>query len=160
MFLCTFHSISKGSFGMCCGKDINVCYSWFSQNSFLFECVIWTEFFGYVYQCLFNKWWGSSCFKQAFVLWYIFLFINCLMSNVLREGYGCILWRLWLVSFCMWQKVKFCDDKKMANGYRFRAQAVSSHVPEHGWFGILVAFLSNWHIGKFWRHLRRLSSLI
>ena len=58
-------------------------------------------------------------------------------SIVFKKGYGCVLWRLHLVSFSMWQYVKPCGERVYK--YRFRVQAVG---PAHCWFEILVAVLS------------------
>ena len=58
-------------------------------------------------------------------------------SNVFKKGCGCVLWRLHLVSFSMWQYVKPCDERVYK--YRFRVQVVG---PAHSWFGIFVAVLS------------------
>ena len=101
IFLCTSSSISKWY-----RKDINISYSCFSRISLLHERVIWVGLPEYICRCFCNEWWGSSGFKQALILWYItfFLLINGLLFHVFREGYGCILWRLRLVSFSIWEK--------------------------------------------------------
>ena len=46
------NSISKGPWDMCYKKhiNINICHSsWFSQNSFLLECVVWKDIFENIY---------------------------------------------------------------------------------------------------------------
>ena len=35
--------VSKGSCDTCYRRDVNICYSCVSQNSFLLECVIWID---------------------------------------------------------------------------------------------------------------------
>ena len=60
-----------------------------------------------------------------------------------RHGYGCVFWKLRLVSFPLWPKVKSCGNGKMVNEYRFRALVVSNHGPAHRPFGILVKCFIN-----------------
>lgn len=96
---------------------------------------------------------------QAFVLWYIdiFLFINCFLSSVFRGVYECVLCKLHLVSFSMWQKVKSSADGITANG--LRALTVSSQGPAQKLFGLVVTVLSTWYNGKRCQHFRQHSTL-
>lgn len=40
--------VSKGSCDTCYRRDVNICYSCVSQNSFLLECVIWIDLLDYI----------------------------------------------------------------------------------------------------------------
>ena len=157
IFLCTSSSISKWY-----RKDINISYSCFSRISLLHERVIWVGLPEYIRRCFCNEWWGSSGFKQALILWYItfFLLINGLLSDVFREGCGCILWRLRLVSFSMREKVKDPGNGRMANRYMFRGLAVSIHGPAHRQFEKLMDALSTWENDKLQQHLSQQCSPI
>ena len=66
----------------------------------------------------------------------------CVLCVCFREGRGCVLRRLHLVSFSIWKMEKSCGDGKMKNGYRFRALPVSIHGHAYRCFRILVAVLS------------------
>ena len=78
---------------MCYREDANVCYSFLSQNSFLLECLLdWSSLIYILVFCLMDDEVPLALSQDVFCDISLFsLFINGLLPNVFREGYGCVL---------------------------------------------------------------------
>ena len=56
------------NFGICYRKYINICYSYFPRNSFLLECVIWTDLLLYIYRY-------KCIYMYMYIIYNIYIYI-------------------------------------------------------------------------------------